>query len=308
MLTPDAVASRPHDAKRVWSAAGLTDGHSSTGRLIALRPWIQKLAKRFDLEAERRELIAERESILARTRTTALAAAFAGLAVVIVALVIWQIRTRLNARKNMHALRRRIAGDLHDEVGSNLATISLLAEMSENQAQENSAADISRLARESSLSLREIIDFTLVPKRVRKPLPERLREIAAVMLRGIEWNLTESGALELDLERRRNFVFFFKEALHNIIRHAGASRVELRIETTPHSAILRVSDDGVGLPVGEGGPAFLRTLEQRAEALEGHLDVRSSAGRGTALELVFPLKSPRRPRTAWATGNHCKSA
>jgi signal transduction histidine kinase len=289
--TPDAVASRPHDAKRVWSAAGLTDGHSSTGRLIPLRPWIEQLSIRFDLETEQRALLAQRETILNRTRTAALTTAFAALTAVILGLVIWLIRIRLVARRNIHALRRRIAGDLHDEVGSNLATISLLAEMATSQTNPGSAEDISRLARESSLSLREIIDFTLVPKRVRKPLPERLREIANVMLRGIEWNFTDTGHIELDLERRRNLVFFFKEALHNIIRHAEAHHVELRLETDNRNAMLRISDDGIGLPATADEPPCLRTLEQRAEALNGRLEIRSSPGSGTTLELTFPTRT-----------------
>jgi signal transduction histidine kinase len=293
--TPDEVASRSHDGRRVWSAAGLTDGHSSTGRLMPVRPWVQQLAKRFDLETEQRALLAQRSGILSQTRTAALTGSFAALAAVIIGLIIWQIRIRLAARRHIQALRRRIAGDLHDEVGSNLATISLLSEINSSQPGDGSAADISRLARESSLSLREIIDFTLVPKRVRKPLPERLREIADVMLRGIAWDFTESGSLDLDLEKRRSLVFFFKEALHNIIRHAEASHVELQLEVGGGSAVLRVSDDGVGLPAGADSADCLRTLKQRAEALDGRLDVRSSAGHGTRLELTFPIRTTRKP-------------
>jgi signal transduction histidine kinase len=288
--TADAVAIRPHDGTRVWSAAGLTDGYSSTGRIMPLRPWVEHLAKRFDLETEKRALLAQRTRILSQTRAAALTGAFAFLAAVIIGLIFWQIRIRLAARRHIHSLRRRIAGDLHDEVGSNLATISLLAEISSSQPEAGSAADISRLARESSLSLREIIDFTLVPKRVRKPLPERLREIADVMLRGIAWKFTESGTLELDLEKRRSFVFFFKEALHNIIRHAEADHVELSLESGGGYATLRVSDNGVGLPESADSAHCLRTLKQRAEALGGRLDVRSSAGRGTHLELTFPIR------------------
>lgn len=293
--TPDAMASRPHDATRVWSAAGLTDGYSSTGRLMPIRPWIEQLAKRFDLETEQRALRAQRAQILSHTRAAALTAAFAALAAVIIGLIIWQIRIRLAARRHIQSLRRRLAGDLHDEVGSNLATISLLSEINSSQPTSGSAADISRLARESSLSLREIIDFTLVPKRVRKPLPERLREIADVMLRGITWKFTESGSFELDLEKRRNLVFFFKESLHNIIRHAEASHVELHLEANGGSAILRVSDDGVGLPPSTDSEPRLRTLEQRAEALGGQLDIRSSPGHGTTLKLTFPIRTTRTP-------------
>lgn len=292
--TPDVVESRPHDAVRVWSAAGLTDGHSSTGRLIPLRPWIEKLAHRFDLETEQRELLVTRGAILSQTRTALITIAFAALATAIIGLVLWQISIRLAARRQIHLLRRRISGDLHDEVGSNLATIALLAEISNDPAKSTSA-DISRLARESSLSLREIIDFTLVPKRVRKPLPERLREIADVMLRGMDWSFSGDDDFELDLERRRNLVFFFKEALHNIVRHSRARHVRILFEVNRNSALLRVADDGIGIASAPGEKPCLRTLEQRAEALGGSLEVDAPKGGGTTLELTFPTRIQRTP-------------
>ena len=260
---------------------------------MPMRPWIEQLAMRFDLETEQRALRARHAQILSQTRTAALTTAFASFAAVIVGLIVMQVRIRLAARRHIQFLRRRIAEDLHDEVGSNLATISLLAEINFSQPDSGSAVDISRLARESSLALRDIIDFTLVPKRARKPLLERLREIADLMLRGIPWKFTESGSLELDLETRRNLVFFFKEALHNIIRHAEASRVELHLEADGRFAKLRVADNGVGLPPNLESAPCQRTHEQRAKALGGRLEVRSSAGHGTTLNLTFPIRTTR---------------
>lgn len=293
VTSPDLVKSRPHDAKRVWSVAGLTDGCTSTGTLIPLRAWVGDLSRRFDLSVERRALAAERERILARTHAWTLAAAFTLLGGAIVGLVIWQLRLRLAGRRHIHELRRKISSDLHDEVGSNLATISLLADLTKTGEDGARLADISRLARESSLSLREIIDLTLIPKRARKPLPERLREIAGLMLKDHRWELLGDASPNLDPEQRRNLVFFFKEALHNISRHARAASVEIRFETDGSSAVLRVRDDGRGLPSpSSSGQPRLRTLEQRAESLHGSLEVESAPGKGTALVLRFPLKKP----------------
>ena len=297
VLTPDAQASRPHDNRRVWSAQGLTDGHSSTGRLIPLRPWIEQLAKRFDLDVEHRILLSRRDAILSRTRATALTTAFASLGTVILGLILWQIRLRLSARTHILKLRQSISSDLHDEVGSNLATISLLADLSAQASQTHpAAADISRLARESSLSLREIIDITLAHGRTRKPLPERLREIADVMLRGLQWSFHNPQPFELDLEKRRNLVFFFKEALHNIVRHAHASTVTLRFEAHGPTATLLIADDGVGLPQTHNETPRLHTLEQRAHALGGTLNIHSTPQAGTTLTLQFPLRQrPSKP-------------
>lgn len=288
--TPDKVKSRPHDARRVWSTDGLTDGYSSTGMLMPLRQWVEELALRFDLSAEQRSLIIERERILSRTHTFTLGAAFFLLGTTIVGLTIWLIRLRWNARQHIRELRRRISSDLHDEVGSNLATISLLAEIGTSPTETAPLEDISRLARESSLSLREIIELTLIPKRARKPLPDRLREIAGLMLKDHEWKVEGDSSPELDPEQRRNLIFFFKEALHNIFRHAKATRVGIRLEEVDRHLVLAISDNGRGLPAQTiPGAPRLRTLEQRAESLRGHLEISSRPGEGTSLTLRFPL-------------------
>lgn len=290
--TPDLTKSRPHDAKRVWSVSGLTDGKSSTGTLIPVRRWVSELSRRFDLALERRALLLEREAILKRTHLWALATVFTVLSAVIVGLVIWLLRIRHASRRHMRELRRRISSDLHDEVGSNIATISLLADLSPGAGDPERLGDISRLARESALSLREIIDLTIAPARARKPLAERLREIANLMLKDHLWEFQGDSSPDLDPEQRRNLIFFFKEALHNISRHAAADRVEIHFNQVGANLVLKVADNGRGLPpAASAGAPRLRTLEQRAESLHGSLDIDSSQGLGTTLTLRFPLQS-----------------
>ncbi|MEY3898063.1 MAG: hypothetical protein RLZZ214_3584 [Verrucomicrobiota bacterium] len=295
ITTSDRMLSRPHDAARIWSAAGLTDGFSSTGRLIPLRRWVADLSRGFDLALERRTLLAERESILTRTWIQTLTTVFSVLSAAIIGLVIWQVRLRRSGHRHIRDLRRRISSDLHDEVGSNLATIALLAEIPPVKDPSARFGDISRMARESSQSLREIVDLTLAPNRARKPLPERLREIATLMLQDHTWEFSGDATPNLDPEQRRNLVFFIKEALHNISRHARASHVKIHFEADASQSILRVSDDGCGLPVPPpAGIPRLRALEQRAESLHGSLAIESASGAGTSLTLRFPLHTPHR--------------
>jgi signal transduction histidine kinase len=153
--------------------------------------------------------------------------------------------------------------------------------------------DISRMARESTQSLREIVDLTLAPKRARKPLPERLREIATLMLKDHTWEFSGDATPNLDPEQRRNLVFFIKEAFHNISRHAHASHVKIHFEADASQALLRVVDNGCGLPdPPTTGVPRLRALEQRAESLHGSLAIESARGDGTSLTLCFPLHKP----------------
>lgn len=295
VTTVNRESSRPHDGRRVWSDAGLTDGSSSTGRLISLRRWVEDLSRRFDLALERQALIAEHDSIIKRTFRASLVTAFSLLSTVIIGLIIWHVRLRVAGHRRIRELRHRISSDLHDEVGSNLATIALLAEIKPVNDPVKRFGDISRMAYESSLSLREIVDISLAPKRARKPLPERLREISSLMLKDHAWTFSGDASPNLDPEQRRNLVFFLKEALHNISNHASARHVEIAFETNATHARLSVTDDGCGLPElppPGGGHPRLRALEQRATSLHGTLSVESKAGAGTSLNLRFPLRNP----------------
>lgn len=287
VFTPDTYESIPHDAKRVWSRAGLTDGHSSTGLLIPERTWVSDLSRRFDLISEKNLLNAERVKLMDYWRNLTLTVTFMTLAGAVITLLFWQVRIRLANRRSMNALRTGISSDLHDEVGSNLATIALLSEL---RPDPGNLADINRLACETSLALREIVDITLAPKRARKPLLDRLREIASLMLREQEWTFDGAESPSFDLEQRKNLVFFFKESLHNIIRHAQAKKVVIKLEKIPPDFRLVIEDDGRGIHNPSPDLAGnLTTLRQRAASLGGSLEVQSSPGKGTRLILLFPI-------------------
>ncbi len=291
VTTTDSYDAIKHDATRVWSRAGLTDGHTSTGLIIPERDWAEGLSRRFDLVCERNRLLAGRDGLLAFWRQLTLGLLFVALVGAVVGLVIWQVRLRLAARRAVLALRSSISSDLHDEVGSNLATIALLSELP--PASEN-LEDISRLSRETSLALREIVEITVASQRARKPLAERLREIASLMLRHQQWTFEATASPALDLERRKHFVFYFKESLHNIIRHAGARKVSIVLEKIPPDYRLVIHDDGRGISHDSADAAGnFHTLRQRAERLHGTLEVDSALGEGTRLTLHFPIQ-PRR--------------
>jgi two-component system, NarL family, sensor kinase len=81
-----------------------------------------------------------------------------------------------------------------------------------------------------------------------------------------------------------------QEALSNVERHAQARHVELCLERQPSAVVLRVSDDGRGLPVGaEARPEHygLRGMRERVEGLGGSLAV--SGGQGTVVEAKVPI-------------------
>jgi signal transduction histidine kinase len=80
-----------------------------------------------------------------------------------------------------------------------------------------------------------------------------------------------------------------QEALTNVTRHAGATVVELGVESDDEGVELRVSDDGSGFdPAVRGSGLGLVGMAERARLVGGELDVRSAPGGGTTITLRVP--------------------
>ena len=82
-----------------------------------------------------------------------------------------------------------------------------------------------------------------------------------------------------------------QEALHNVSKHACATEVEVRLETSATQITLRITDNGKGFsPVGKGGLGIgLVSMEERARLAGGEFRVRSAPGRGTTILVSIPL-------------------
>ncbi|MBZ0088770.1 MAG: hypothetical protein K8H90_00165, partial [Thermoanaerobaculia bacterium] len=99
--------------------------------------------------------------------------------------------------------------------------------------------------------------------------------------------------LELAPGRRRDLFLLLKEAIHNVARHSGAKRVEIRFGATASEIAVEIADDGVGFsPQAVGHDSSgngLLTMRRRAEAQGGDFDLESSPGAGTRVRLRLPL-------------------
>jgi signal transduction histidine kinase len=94
-----------------------------------------------------------------------------------------------------------------------------------------------------------------------------------------------------------------QEALSNAVKHAGAARITIRLSADSTAVRLQVRDDGRGFDPhaverrdddGEDGGYGLTSMRERAHALGGVLDVRSSHGRGTVVEVAVPARTETR--------------
>jgi signal transduction histidine kinase len=305
MHSPDGMMNLVATGGRTWSAASLSDGFGPDGRLVPTREWLAQLDQRLRLETRRHELRAESAQLVDRWRRIARIS----ITVLVVAgaflIVALPIRYRLHANRELTKVRERIAGDLHDEVGSNLGSIQMFADLAEGRAgPSDELKRIQRIAAETVSAVRDIVWLLRPTGDHRIGTVEHLRETSSIMLETLDCRFTaneEAWQVELPEESNRDLFLYFREALHNIMRHARATVVEIRAEQSASGFQLVIADDGVGIdPERLERPATLRALRQRAEALNADLRVESAPGDGTRLMLTVPLeRKPGRLRDAF---------
>ena len=98
----------------------------------------------------------------------------------------------------------------------------------------------------------------------------------------------------LSAESRRTLLLVLKEALANVLRHAGAGRVRVRLAVDSSTVRLEIEDDGRGLPPGPppapgSGHDGLRNMHARAAAAGGTLTVDAAPTGGTRITLRVPV-------------------
>ncbi len=277
-----------------WTLPALNDGFTSQGKLVPQAEWLRGLSRRREILAELPAFAATRERLQRGVRARLLAGAGLLAAVAAAALGWAAVRRRHRHRQELSHLRRRIAADLHDEVGSNLGSIALLTQMAAEHAPgeaRHDIAEIRRLAQESAEAMRDLVWLIQPGRRQPDELPARMREVTAPLLAGVEWTFEVKDVRgPFHLEAERQIFLFYKEALHNVRKHARATRVVVTAGQEGREFRLTVRDDGLGfdpalVTAGHG----LASLRHRAESLGGRFILDTRPGHGTTIGLHAPL-------------------
>jgi ligand-binding sensor domain-containing protein/signal transduction histidine kinase len=203
-------------------------------------------------------------------------------------------RLRVRSLLKVERLRLRIASDLHDDIGSNLASIAVLADLVRTRAtlgpvESGRLQDISSAARSTSEALRDIVWFVNPEHDNACTIVDRLRGITATLLAGVDHSFQVEEPLpsiRLPMAFRRDLALMYKEILSNIVRHASASHVRVRFAMLHGRFRLMVSDDGRGFDTGRPSEGNgLLTMKRRAGAMGGSLAIQSEEGKGTTITL-----------------------
>jgi signal transduction histidine kinase len=196
--------------------------------------------------------------------------------------------------------RNRIARELHDAVSQKLFSLRLTADAAsalldrdpERAAEE--LATVRRLAAEASSELRTIVVGHRPPELAGDGLDRALRKHVELLDRvhAPDLRFTGCGCVPKLTEQGQEVVYrIAQEALHNALRHANATRIDVILTADDDVKVLRVSDDGVGfLPASTaaGRRLGLTSMRQRAEEAGGTLTVTSAPGGGTTVRLEVP--------------------
>lgn len=296
-LAKSRQVTREHGG-RLSQVSSLTDGYSSEKQIIPVGIWLDQLNERGRIERELAALRPVHRQLASRSELNATwgSAVILGLTFLIPVFIVE--RRRLMSKEQLDQIRKRIASDLHDDIGSNLGSISLIARTARKDlvrlhGPEEIAEDLGEvetIARESSLAMRDIVWLLERRQDSIGDLVQRMRETASRLLREIHFTLecdSNKTAAKLTLDAKRHLFLFYKEAIHNVFKHSHANHVTIRLWDEDDKLALEILDNGIGIPMNkEERPAAVNKLEDRARVLDGLLQIASSKETGTRIRLL----------------------
>ncbi|MGY6517633.1 MAG: sensor histidine kinase [Lysobacteraceae bacterium] len=217
--------------------------------------------------------------------------------IIIASIVVERARMRRDAQLRLSqeevrrlarlAERERIGRDLHDLLGHTLSVVALKSELAGRLVDSDPAAarrhigEVEAVARRALTEVREAVSGMKAPELQAELAAARLAlESAGVALHA------DVAAVRLAPEQQKALAMALREAVTNIIRHADAGRVEVRLHEEDGEAVLSIRDDGRG-GAGESGNG-IRGMRERIEALGGRLRLESPARAGTRVLLCLP--------------------
>ncbi len=182
------------------------------------------------------------------------------------------------------AERERIARDLHDVLGHTLSVVVLKSELagkllgSDAERARREIGEVEQIARKALAEVREAIRGY----RADGLLAEIARARRTLDAAGVSLDC-QAGGVRLEPVQESVLSLVLREAVTNILRHAGATSCRLEVATDDSATVLRVEDNGRGAIEREGNG--IRGMRERVEALGGRLEIESRQGTRLTAEI-----------------------
>jgi PAS domain S-box-containing protein len=210
--------------------------------------------------------------------------------------------------------RKRVARDLHDQIGQILTAIKMNMTWMTRHLPESEVEVLARLTESIQLINDGVKSVRTICSGLRPGVLDDLGLAAA-----IEWQASEFASrngvrcqvsvppvdLHLDGDRATATFRIFQECLTNVIRHARAKSVRVSLRQEDENILLVVEDDGIGFcesDLSESlGSLGLLGMKERAQFCGGNVDISSSPGNGTTVNVRVPVDVPRAEREQTCT-------
>jgi signal transduction histidine kinase len=206
--------------------------------------------------------------------------------------------------------RRRIARELHDDIGQRLALLAI--ELAQLRQTSSNPSEFHGQVGKLQMQTSEIAtDIQSLSHELHSSKLQYLGLAAA--LRGFCQEFSEQQKVEIDFKTHDlptslspdlSLCFFrvLQEALHNAAKHSGARQFEVRLWGTPDEIQLVIRDSGVGFDINEVKARQglgLISMQERLKLLKGMLSIESQLQHGTTIRATVPVRSDIQPtRTA----------
>lgn len=197
--------------------------------------------------------------------------------------------------------KKRIAKELHDGIMNRLASIRFNLFVLENKTDPatiehclNQAAQIEEVEKEVS-SIAQDLSYDIFSSKNSYPefLKTAVAEFATVA--SLKAQVVIDNAIDweaIDSLKKLNIYRILQESLHNIRKHAQASRVQISFKKNNSLLEIEISDDGIGFsPQDNTSGQGIKNIESRAEEMRADLKINTLMGKGTVIKIILPLET-----------------
>jgi signal transduction histidine kinase len=214
---------------------------------------------------------------------------------------------RLKAQRTLERERLRIAHDIHDDLGARVTQISLVSAVSQKDTAfpEKARAEFDRISRMS----RELVSALYETVWAVNPENDNLDALGNYVCQMVNQLCEPSGfrcrfdmvdlprEIQVSSHIRHNIIMAVKEAVHNVIKHAKASEVTIRMTFNGRQITVVVQDNGRGFdPETSQAGHGLANMRKRLENIGGNCSIESKPGHGSTVCLRLVLPSEKNAR------------
>ena len=200
-------------------------------------------------------------------------------------------------RQALDQERSRISRDLHDEVGSTLSSINIIAHMDEKSAMQPEEK-LFRIKKQTYSALEKMSEIIWMMNPANNSVENifiHIKEYASELLeaKSIKFGFKATGdfsAIQIPMEQRRDLYLIMKEAINNLAKYSECTRTDLHITIENNKLIMKVTDNGKGFDDAEKSSGNgITNMRKRAEALNAMISIDSEINRGTCIQLIMPI-------------------